>query len=154
MSQFLVDIEKLITPLLEGENVELVDVTYQKQANGWTLCFILDKNGGISLDDCQGWSRKIEEQLDQSGIITHSYNLEVSSPGVYRPLKKEKDFLKFSGERVAVRLFAPLEGQKNFKGILNGIENGVIKVQLSEKGEVQLPLSQIAKAHLDPQINV
>ena len=87
MSDFLVKIEQLVTPVLEQEQVELVDLTYQKSPVGWTLCFYLDKPGGITLQDCEVWSERLGQILDQGEIIHHAYSLEVSSPGIQRPLK-------------------------------------------------------------------
>src|SRR4051812_28499983 len=103
--------------MLAQQNVELVDLTYQKGPAGWTLSVYLDKPGGITLDDCSEWSHRFDETLEAGDVITHAYSLEVSSPGLDRPLKKLSDFQKFKGERVSVKLFAALEGQKNFHGL-------------------------------------
>jgi len=92
MSQMLQDIEGLISPVLEGENVELVDLTYQKGPGGWVLCFYLDKPGGINLTDCENWSRQFGSLLEQTDLIPQAYNLEVSSPWIGSALKKAEGF--------------------------------------------------------------
>lgn len=152
MSEILQKIEALIVPELEKNQMELVDATYQKSQGGWTLCLYLDKPGGITLDDCEAWSDKIGDLLDQNNTFDHSYSLEVSSPGLNRPLKKLKDFQNFVGERVDVKLFAPLNGQKNFHGVLLGADEAHIRIREDGRPDVELPRDQIAKANLDPDI--
>lgn len=154
MNQMVSDIEKLVTPVLEAEGVELVDLTYQKEPVGWTLCFYLDKPNGITLDDCQNWSHRLGELLDQSNLVDRSYNLEVSSPGLYRPIKKLADFQKFSGERIKVKLYAAIDGQKNFTGLLRSANEETITLQNEEGKEVVLPRTQVSKCRLDPVIEV
>jgi len=113
----------------------------------------LDKSGGINLNDCEKWSRRLEALLDEKDIIPHSYSLEVSSPGVERPLKKLKDFQRFMGERVAVRLYAAQDGQKNFKGILTGVDESFIQLKLEDQRELKFERSQVAKSHLAPEFS-
>lgn len=150
MNSIVEEIEKVTTPLLNQEKIELVDLTYQKTHAGWTLCFYLDKEGGITLDDCEKWSGKLGEIIDQSNLIDRAYNLEVSSPGIERPIKKLSDFLKYNGQRVHVKLYSPLNGQKNFHGFLKGASEEIIQLKLEEGNDVELPRSQIAKVNLDP----
>lgn len=152
MSSLIADIENLTAPVLEANQVELVDLTYQKGPGGWALCFYLDKPGGITLTDCEHWSSELGTLVENSQLISGSYSLEVSSPGLDRPLKKLKDFQKFTGQRISVKLFAPLNGQKNFHGTLLGADDESIKMQTDEKKDVALPRSQVAKCKLDPVI--
>lgn len=155
MNPLLEQIESLVNPLFEGQKFELVDLTYQKVQGGWVLCIYLDKPGGINLDECQVWSEKIGNLLDQSDMIPHAYSLEVSSPGLKRPLKKLKDYERFTGERIFVKLFGPLNGEKNFQGILVGADNEKVQIKLNEGGQViDLPRQQIAKSNLDPLIEI
>lgn len=155
MSELVLAIEKLVTPLLEMEQFELVDVTYQKGQGGWVLCIYIDKPGGISLDDCTHWSHKIGAVLDEKDVVPHAYSLEISSPGLNRPLKKLKDFEKFAGERISVKLYAPMDGQKNFHGILVGADEETIRLrQNGSDAEVVLPRPQVAKANLDPIVEI
>ena len=150
MNQLVKEIEKLVIPLLNRESVELVDVSFKKNQGRWVLCFTLDKEGGISLNDCEEWSHKIEAILDQSDIVPYSYVLEISSPGVNRPLKKREDFERFRGERVNVKLYAPVNGQKNFHGVLYGIEGEGIFLTEENGKDIAIKWAQIAKANLDP----
>lgn len=151
MSEIVKKLEELATPLLTENQIELVDITYQKEQGGWTVCFYLDKAGGITLDDCQTWSDRLGELIDQSDLIAQRYMLEVSSPGINRVIKKLKDFERFSGQRVSVRLYAPQDGQKNFHGILLGADEENVRVRLEDqKRDVVLPRSQISKCKLDP----
>lgn len=153
MSDVTSKVEELIAPLLNQNNIELVDLTYQKSPSGWTLCVYLDKPGGITLDDCSTWSHQIGEKLEGVEFLNHAYSLEVSSPGLDRPLKKLADFVKYNGQRITVKLFSPLNGQKNFHGILVGADTEGIRVQEEGKAEVSLPHKQIARARLDPVID-
>ena len=154
MSEIADQIERLVTPALAAENVELVDVTYQKGPGGWTVALYLDKAGGVTLDDCEKWSRALGDVIDRSDVIDHAYVLEVSSPGLDRPLRKTKDFVRFAGEPVKIRLFGPIEGQRNFHGTLLGGDEDKVRVRLDDGRDMDLPRSQIAKARLDPQIEI
>lgn len=152
MSSLHDEVEQLVVPVLSANKIELVDLTYQKSSGDWILTLVLDKEGGISLGDCELWSQKIGEILDQSDVLSGQYKLEVSSPGIYRVLKKLKDFHRFSGERVSVKLFKPINGQKKFSGILMDPKDDVIGVRLDNNGAIELPINLIAKANLDPII--
>ncbi len=152
MSDLLQQIENLVTPILALDQVDLVDLTYQKSQGGWALCFYLDKPGGITLDDCSTWSRKLGDLLDQTELLQQHYSLEVSSPGLNRPLKKLKDFQNYIGENVDIKLFAPMEGQKNFHGVLLGADESTVRLRLDDQRNVTLSRDQIAKANLNPNI--
>ena len=104
---------------LQGTGLELVDVEYVKE-HDWYLRIFIDKEGGIEIDDCQQLSEKVEEVLDKKDIIKDSYILEVSSPGLDRVLKKDKDFVREKGKKVDVTLYAPLNGEKLIVGVLEG----------------------------------
>ena len=104
---------------LQGTGLELVDVEYVKE-HDWYLRIFIDKEGGIEIDDCQQLSEKVEEVLDKKDIIKDSYILEVSSRGLDRVLKKDKDFVREKGKKVDVTLYAPLDGEKLIVGVLEG----------------------------------
>lgn len=104
---------------LQGTGLELVDVEYVKE-HDWYLRIFIDKEGGIEIDDCQQLSEKVEEVLDNKDIIQDSYILEVSSPGLDRVLKKDKDFIREKGKKVDVSLYAPIDGEKLIVGVLQG----------------------------------
>ena len=108
-------IEELVTPITEENRLELVDVEYKKEGKNWFLRIFIDKEGGVTVDDCTRVSREIEDLIDVEEVVPTSYVLEVSSPGLDRPLKKEKDFLRFKGKRAQVTTYTPIHEQKNFK---------------------------------------
>jgi ribosome maturation factor RimP len=121
-------IETIINPLLDQESVELVDLEWIPEGPKWLLRLYLDKDGGITLDECGYLSERIGSWLDTQNAIDRPYILEISSPGMDRVIKKEKDFLRFTGKTVLVKLKFPQEGQRNFHGVLRGLENGKINV--------------------------
>ena len=110
--------EELISPIIEQNQFELVDVEYVKEGGTWYLRAYIDKPGGITVDDCEVVSRALSDLLDKHDFIEDAYVLEVSSPGLGRPLKKEKDFARSIGEEVDVRTFRAISHQKEFTGIL------------------------------------
>lgn len=123
----------LVAPAIEKNNFELVDVEYKKEGNNWYLRVYIDKDGGVSLDDCQIISEYLSEKLDEVDPIENSYILEVSSPGIDRPLKTQRDFDKFKGSLVEVSLYQPIDKKKKFEGELVGLIND--KVVITDNGE-------------------
>lgn len=110
--------EALVMPIIDENHFELVDVEYVKEGANWYLRIFADKEGGINIDDCVFISRALEEKLDAEDFISDPYILEVSSPGLGRPLKKEKDFRRSLGKAVECRLYRAMDGQKDFDGML------------------------------------
>jgi ribosome maturation factor RimP len=141
-------VRAMIHPIVSNEGMEVVDVEYRRESGGWVLRLILDKEGGVTLDDCTRVSREVGRSLDVEDVIQTSYALEVSSPGLTRPLKTEKDFLKYLHRLVKVRTVDPIQNRRQFKGKLLGVsENGV---QIEVDGEIfQIPLFNVAKANLE-----
>jgi len=121
-------ITELAMPIVEGLNYELVDVEFIKEGTNWYLRIYIDKPGGISIDDCQVVSEKMSEILDKEDPIEQCYYLEVSSPGLERPLKTERDFIKYKGELVEVKVFQPINGKKIFEGELIGLVEDMIVI--------------------------
>ena len=125
-------IEEVVTeialPITEKNKFELVDVEFVKEGGNWYLRVYIDKPGGIAIDDCQLVSEEISEKLDKIDPIEQSYYLEVSSPGLERPLKKDRDFEKFKGELVEVKLFSPMDGKKVLEGELIGLVDNKIAI--------------------------
>jgi ribosome maturation factor RimP len=117
----------------DKNSFELVDVEFIKEGSNWYLRVYIDKPGGIVIEDCQTISEQLSEKLDDLDPIEQSYYLEVSSPGLERPLKKDKDFVKFKGELVEVKLFQPIEGKKAFEGELIGLIDNKIGIK-TQKG--------------------
>lgn len=140
--------EKLVMPIIEKENFELVDLEYKKEGSNWYLRLFIDKLGGITLDDCQKVSEYLSEELDKLDPIKENYFLEVSSPGLDRPLKTESDFIRFKGEIVEVKLYETFNGNKVFEGELIGLENNVIKLNIAGIGLVELPKEKVAITRL------
>jgi ribosome maturation factor RimP len=110
--------KELVMPILEENNFELVDVEYKKEGKHWYLRVYIDKEGGITLDDCQLVSEYLSDRLDEVDPIDHSYILEVSSPGLDRPLKTPRDFKRNIGKEVEVHLYQPVDKKKKFTGEL------------------------------------
>jgi len=154
MSSVVQEIEKLAGPALSEAKVELVQVEYRREPQGWVLRFYLDKEGGFSLTDCALWNDRLGQLLDESGLISQSYSLEISSPGLNRPLRKKEDFQRFLGLEAVVKLYAPQNNQKNFHGKLMSVEKEELVLLDRTSGLVRLPLSMIAGARLDPEIQV
>ncbi len=138
----------IVDPVLLDEGIELVDIEYRRESRGWVLRLYLDKEGGITLDDCKRVSQEVGRILDVEDFIQTPYTLEVSSPGLSRRLKSEKDFMKYRGHLVKVKTFAPLENRRQFKGTLLGISEGRLEIE-SDGRIIQIPLSNIAKANLE-----
>ena len=155
MAQVYEQVEKLIQPLLEDQGCELVDLEYQREQRGWILRVFLDKEGGINLDDCAAASREISSLLDVENIINTAYSLEVSSPGIERPLKKPQDFERFSGQLVKIKTLDALDpdtsgkSRKTFIGTLSGLDGDVVLLlQKNATAVSRIPLQQIDKANL------
>ncbi|MDQ2086900.1 ribosome maturation factor RimP [Herbivorax sp. ANBcel31] len=131
-------IEEIVTnlaePIVEKYLYDLVDVEFIKEGSSWYLRIYIDKSGGITIDDCKVVSEEISDLLDREDPIPQSYFLEVSSPGLERPLKKESDFKKFKGELVEVKLFGSINGKKVFVGELIGLIDNKIVIN-QENGE-------------------
>lgn len=142
------DLEKLVAPLVEQDSAELVDLTYAKEGPRWVLRVFLDREGGITLDDCAYFSDRIGAMIDASNAIQRAYVLEVSSPGMDRVIKKEKDFERFAGKTVRLRLRMPDQGQRNFKGVLRGFRDGKVLVEC-DGGQREFELGLIDETRID-----
>ncbi len=148
IEEFIIkEVTKLAMPLLEEKGMELVDLQYRRESTGWVLRLFIDKKGGVTVDDCAEISRELGYHLDVRELIPHNYNLEVSSPGVNRPLKKMDDFKRFIGHNVHIRTTSPVEKRRNFTGILRGVNNDEIILEIDGKG-LNIPFSLIDKANL------
>ena len=128
--------EALVMPIIEANNFELVDVEYVKEAGNWYLRVYVDKEGGIAVDDCEVVSRALSDKLDVDDFIEDSYILEVSSPGLGRPLKKEKDYIRSIGKEVDIHLYKSIDKQKEFTGILKSYTKEEIVLQIEDSDMV------------------
>ena len=140
--------ENLFLPTTQKHGFELVDVEYVKEAGSWYLRVYIDKEGGIAVDDCEVVSREADPILDTDDCIEESYILEVSSPGLGRPLKKDKDFARSIGEEVEVRLFRAVEGCKEYTGLLNAYDKTTVTLMLDDEKTLVLERSNIALIRL------
>ena len=129
--------EKLLTPIIEANGFELVDVEYVKEAGNWYLRAYIDKPGGITVDDCEVVNRELGDLLDRDDFIDDSYILEVSSPGLGRPLKKERDFVRSKGEEVEIRTYRIVERQKEFRGVVKDWDKDTVTIE-TEDGQDQV----------------
>ncbi len=144
-------IETRVTPILDENRLELVDVEYKKEGKHWVLRIYIDKEGGVTVDDCTQVSRHIGDLIEVEEIVPASYTLEVSSPGLDRPLKREQDFLRFQGKRAHVTTYTPIDQQKNFKGIIRDFRKDVLLLETGGR-LVEIPQDRIAKARLEIEI--
>ncbi|MFC1579281.1 ribosome maturation factor RimP [Thermodesulfobacteriota bacterium] len=141
------EVSRLVGPVLESSGFELVDVEYTSNHGKRILRLYVDRPGGVTLDDCARVSREVGDLIDVKNIVDHGYVLEVSSPGLNRPLKKEKDFLRVLGKKIKVFMAAPVEGRRKFAGTLRSFEGGVLGLEM-ESGLVDLLWSDVEKANL------
>ena len=125
--------EELLMPIIEENNYELVDVEYVKEAGNWYLRAYIDKPGGIMVDDCEVVSRELSDILDEKDFIDEAYILEISSPGLGRPLKKERDFERSLGEEVEIRTYRAIDGQKEFLGILKSYDKDTVTIEYEDE---------------------
>jgi len=142
--------EQIVAPLGMG----LVDLEYKREGRDMVVRLFLEKEGGITLDDCASVSRELSDMLDVEDFMPEHYTLEVSSPGICRPLKKVADYQRFLGHLVKVRTFEALADaagnkRKTFLGKLSGIEQGVVSIELTEGQHALIPLEKVAKANLE-----
>lgn len=140
--------EKFLTKLLAEYQFELVDVEYVREAGNWYLRAYIDKEGGITVDDCETVSRRFSDWLDQEDFIEDSYIMEVSSPGLGRPLKKDKDFERSLGEEVEIRLYKPRNKQKEFTGILKAYDKTTVTIETENGAEEAFGRAEIALIRL------
>lgn len=136
-------------PLCEDLGIEVVDVEYTMERGNWVLRIYIDRPGGVTLDDCARVSRELGTLLDVEDIVPQSYSLEVSSPGLDRPLKREKDFLKAVGKKVRIRTIEPIDGRKNFKVVVDGVEDGTVVVKDASGKVWRILIDNIEKARCE-----
>ena len=138
-------------PVLEEMELELVEVQYRREQSGWVLRLIIDKQEGISLEDCAAVSREISQLLDIEDFVDQAYNLEVSSPGLNRPLKSMADFERFTGRMAKIKTIEPIAGEHVFIGRIKKTEGETIILEIGRK-EVTMPFSQVARARLEIEL--
>ncbi len=125
--------EELLQPITDSHNFELVDVEYVKEGGNFFLRAYIDKEGGITIDDCELVSRALSDKLDEKDFIDDAYILGVSSPGLGRPLKKDKDFQRSLGDEVEIRTYKAVNKQKEFTGILKSFDSETVTIDVDEE---------------------
>jgi ribosome maturation factor RimP len=156
----LTQIESLVTPILEDLGFELVDLQMKQEGRQTALCIFIDKPTGITLDDCVDVSREVSAILEIEDPIKSAYRLEVSSPGLDRPLKKPADFERFAGKQVKLKTLQLMDPdqrgntRKTFVGTLLGLEDGQVRLELSDKqgGLAIIPFAELDKANLEEEL--
>jgi ribosome maturation factor RimP len=142
-------VRSLAQPILMDRGLELVDVEFRRESRGWILRLYVDRAGGVTVDDCQRVSEELGDHLDVEDLIDHPYSLEVSSPGLDRPLTRESDFAAFAGKAARITTHEAIEGQHNFRGRLAGLVEGVVLLDLPDGRRVSIPRRLIARARLE-----
>ncbi len=136
--------EEILIPILEENKFELVDVEYVKEASNWYLRIFIDKDGGVTIDDCELVSRAFDSEFEDKDPIKEPYILEVSSPGLDRPLKKDKDFARSLGEKVEVKLYKSINKKKEFVGLLKSYDDDSITLELEDGEDWSIARTDIA----------
>ncbi len=140
-------VESFARPVLDDMGLELVEVQFRRESAGWLLRLFIDREGGVNVDDCASISRQISAYLEVEDLIEHAYNLEVSSPGLERPLKKKEDFVRFVGRKARIKLKEPIDGQRVFFGLLGPVDGN--KIMLDVDGQqMEIDLNAVARARL------
>ena len=136
---------EVVEPVINDDALDLVDVEYKKLGKTWTLRIFIDSNQGVTVDDCQKVSRQVADIIEIDDLISNPFVLEVSSPGLDRPLKKEKDFLRFKNKAIQVKTFSPMENRKIFHGTIQDCKNKILF--LDEEGvSIEITLDKISQA--------
>ena len=140
--------EEMITPILDRMNFELVDVEYVKEGGTWYLRAYIDKEGGITVNDCEAVAREMNEILDREDFVEDSYVFEVSSPGLGRPLKKEKDYIRSMGRELEIRTYRAINREKEFYGILKAYDEKTVTIEMEDGQTMTFEKADIALIRL------
>ena len=140
--------EEILLPIMEKHGFELWDVEYVKEGSNWYLRAYIDKPGGIFVNDCEVVSRELSDILDEKDFISDAYILEVSSPGLGRPLKKEKDFMRSIGQEVEIRTYRMVDKKKEFIGILTAFDKDTVTIEQEDETTRTFDRSEIALIRL------
>lgn len=149
MSEVAGRIRELLDPILESRGLFLWEMDFGKVGPKWLLRIYIDREAGVTLEDCETVSRDLSAVLDVEDFIPHEYTLEVSSPGLDRTLHTPEHFKRFTGSRVRVKTFLPINGEKVFHGELTGMEDSIVKLMLEGGKVMEIPLGDISKASLE-----
>jgi len=142
-------VRDVVAPVIASEGLELVDVEFKREGRTWYLRIFIDKPAGVTLSDCEKISKEVGVLLDVEDLIHRSYTLEVSSPGLDRPLKTKGDYTRFQGRLVKIKTFSAIRGQKVFSGYLEGIQDDKVRIRTKSEEEIEIPYDQISLARLE-----
>ena len=149
-TQRIIDrIHEVLTPVLDQQGLELVEITLRVEGGRWILRVTIDREEGVQLHHCTAVSRELSLHLDVEDLIPVKYFLEVSSPGLDRPLKNERDFERFAGRLVKIKTNRSVSGRKKISGTIEGIEDGVVRILLEDDIRLEVPVEDISSARLD-----
>ena len=152
MSDYIIDkVERFLEGLLPSMDLELFDIQFRREGHGWVLRVFVDNtdmDSGVSLQNCTDVSRELGQHLDVEDIIDHAYNLEVSSPGLERPLRSTEDFQRYCGKNAKVKLHEAVEDQKTFEGAIDTVIDGTICMKLNDGESINFSYEMINKARL------
>ena len=140
-------VESFAQPVLDDMGLEMVEVQFRRESAGWILRLFIDREGGVNVDDCAIISRQISAYLEVEELIEHAYNLEVSSPGLERPLKKNEDFVRFAGRKARIKLKEPVDGQRVFIGLLGPVHENKLTLDVDDR-QMKIDLGTVARARL------
>ncbi len=141
-------VSRIAESLLPEFGMEMVDVEFRFERGRWTLRVFIDKEGGVSIGDCASVSRELGDLVEAENIIDHPYVLEVSSPGLDRPLRKEQDFIRSIGKLIKVEMARPVNKRKNFTGRLAHVEGGMVGLLVDDADLFELPIDEIKRARI------
>lgn len=138
----------LAGPVAAGLELELVDIEFVREGERWFLRVYIDKPGGVKIEDCERMSRALDKVLDDADPIQRAYSLEVSSPGIERPLVRRDDFIRFSGSKVLVKTSCAIDGCKRFEGVLVGVDDDDVLLNVEQDRQVRIPMEAVSRANL------
>lgn len=142
-------VRKIVEPIAEQLGLEIWDIRFLKEGTTWYLRIFIDKDGGVSIDDCVEMTRAINKPLDEADPIEQAYCLEVSSPGIERELTRDEHFLKCIGQKIMVRTIRPIDGKRDFKGVLESYDNGTIGFRADDGSGLAFTKKEVSFIKLD-----
>jgi ribosome maturation factor RimP len=142
------EVSRIAESLLPEFGMEMVDVEFRFERGRWTLRIYIDKEGGVTVDDCASVSRDLGDMVEAENIINHAYVLEVSSPGLDKPLRKEQDFIRSIGKLIVIEMARPVNNRRNFTGRLAQVEDGTVRIMVDDADLFELPLDGIKRARI------
>lgn len=142
-------VRAIAEPIAEKLGLQIWDIRFLKEGTGWFLRIFIDKDGGVGIDDCVEMSRALNDPLDEADLIEQAYCLEVSSPGVERELVRDEHFQKYIGEKVKLKTIRPVDGKREFSGVLESYDGGLVTVRFEDESGLSLSKKEMSWIKLD-----